>query len=143
MHYVADRFCDESLGELFAVTVARQAPTPSIHLQTKPWQHLLPRQHHRHRHYLHFLPCSINLNLLILGINQPTQSQPTIRCPVHGDFKQTPTAHIAGAGCPKCAAEGQALTTKEFIKKARSKHEDRYDYTQVKYVNSSTQVTIL
>jgi len=67
----------------------------------------------------------------------------TIRCPVHGKFKQTPTAHIAGSGCPKCATGGQSLTTKEFIKKAQSKHGDRYDYSQVKYVNSSTIVTII
>ena len=26
----------------------------------------------------------------------------TIVCPIHGEFKQTPTAHMTGRGCPKC-----------------------------------------
>ena len=25
-----------------------------------------------------------------------------IICPIHGDFLQTPTSHLSGAGCPKC-----------------------------------------
>ena len=27
----------------------------------------------------------------------------TITCPIHGDFTQTPTNHLQGKGCPKCA----------------------------------------
>lgn len=35
------------------------------------------------------------------------------------------------------------LTTTEFIKKARKKHEDRYDYSKVEYVNAQTKVCII
>lgn len=29
----------------------------------------------------------------------------SIRCPLHGIFKQTPHNHLAGAGCPKCVSK--------------------------------------
>lgn len=67
----------------------------------------------------------------------------TIICSVHGNFQQTPSAHVAGSGCPKCAQEGQALTTEEFIQKARAKHGAQYDYSQVEYINNSTKVTVI
>ena len=34
------------------------------------------------------------------------------------------------------------LTTEEWIKKAKIKHGDKYDYTEVKYVNNRTKVNI-
>ena len=37
----------------------------------------------------------------------------------------------------------QKLTTEEFIKKAREVHGDRYDYSKVEYVNSTTKVCII
>ena len=33
------------------------------------------------------------------------------------------------------------LTTEEFIEKARALHGDRYDYSEVEYVNANTKVT--
>ena len=36
-----------------------------------------------------------------------------------------------------------ALTTKEFIKKAKEIHGDKYDYSKVDYVNTLTPVTIV
>ena len=30
----------------------------------------------------------------------------TITCPEHGDFKQIPSSHLQGSGCPKCAKHG-------------------------------------
>ena len=35
------------------------------------------------------------------------------------------------------------LTTEEFIEKAKTVHGDRYDYSQVRYVNTYTKVTIV
>ena len=37
----------------------------------------------------------------------------TITCPVHGDFKQTPDAHVSGRGCKKCANEALTGRLKE------------------------------
>ena len=65
----------------------------------------------------------------------------TIVCPIHGNFEQSPSKHILGAGCPKCA--GRGVTTEEFIKKAREVYGDEYDYSKVNYINSQTKVCII
>ena len=71
----------------------------------------------------------------------------TIICPDHGSFEQSPGSHLNKSGCPDCGAMAAALsrrlTTEEFIDKAKAAHGDRYDYSQVEYVNSQTKVTII
>ena len=71
----------------------------------------------------------------------------TIRCPDHGEFKQTPNAHIsAGHGCGKCAiqknSDKQRKTSEDFLKEAIHKHGDKYDYSEVVYINTHTHVII-
>ena len=70
-----------------------------------------------------------------------------IICPEHGEFQQLPSQHLSGRGCPKCANEATGercrSSKEEFIKKAREKHGDKYDYTKVEYVNSKTKVCII
>ena len=67
----------------------------------------------------------------------------TIICPKHGPFEQKAGNHIHdGAGCFKCYAESRALTTEEFIKRAKEIHRDKYDYSEVHYVNMYTKVKI-
>ena len=65
----------------------------------------------------------------------------TITCPEHGPFPQKPNSHLATQGCPDCA--GKNVTTETFIEKAIEVHGDRYDYSQVKYVDSKSYVTII
>ncbi len=76
-----------------------------------------------------------------------TKTKVLIGCPIHGYFYQKPNSHLQGQGCPKCAAEkrGQsyALTTEEFIAKARAIHGDYYDYSETVYLNTKTKVTII
>ena len=38
-----------------------------------------------------------------------------IICPEHGEFVQTPSAHLNGQGCPKCV--GKNLSVEDIIKK--------------------------
>ena len=64
-----------------------------------------------------------------------------IICKIHGEFEQSPTNHLSGKGCPICA--GKNMTTEQFIKKARIIHGDRYDYSKVVYINSTTKVCII
>lgn len=75
------------------------------------------------------------------------KSKITIICPEHGEFKQSVNHHLKGQGCPKCASAKNGfkkrLTTKEFIKKARKKHGDKYDYSLVNYETSDKPVTII
>ena len=60
----------------------------------------------------------------------------------HGEFYQTPDCHLIGNGCPKCS-NNVKLTTKKFIERSREVHGDKYDYSKVKYKDSSTKVCII
>ena len=70
-----------------------------------------------------------------------------IICPTHGEFEQTPSKHLQGQGCPKCAFENrvnkQFLTTSDFIKKAIEIHGDKYDYSKVNYKSMREKVCII
>lgn len=65
-----------------------------------------------------------------------------IICKKHGAFKQTPTRHLCGDGCPKCNG-GVKISQEEFIFRAKMLYGEKYDYSQVNYVNSSTKVNII
>ena len=71
-----------------------------------------------------------------------TDTKVCIICPGHGEFYQTPHAHINGQGCPICTGT-KKLTTEEFIEKSKLVHGDRYDYSKVEYVNTNTKVCII
>ena len=62
--------------------------------------------------------------------------------PEHGEFWQTPSAHINGQGCPKCGG-CYTPTTEEWIVSAHKVHGDKYNYSKVKYVNNYTKVCII
>ena len=65
-----------------------------------------------------------------------------IICPEHGEFWQSPNAHIiAKHDCPKCA--GRKLSKNELIKKYRSIHGDKYDYTKFNYINAHTKSIVI
>lgn len=76
-----------------------------------------------------------------------SQTKVNIICHEHGMFKQTPSQHIGGQGCPKCAiilnGENRLLNNNEFILKANLKHNNKYDYSLVKYVHSRKKVDII
>ena len=52
-----------------------------------------------------------------------------IICPIHGEFKQTPSNHKRGQKCPKCC--GKNLTTDEIIEQLKIKHNNLYDYSKI------------
>ena len=70
-----------------------------------------------------------------------------ITCPSHGDFEQLPSNHLKTSGCNKCGIESRANkcrgTVDDFISKAMKINGDRYDYSLVKYLDTSTPVTII
>lgn len=66
-------------------------------------------------------------------------------------FKQTPNAHLGGAGCPKCRdvkRDASRISERDrvaalFIERAGAKHGARYDYTNTKYgKNCDTRLTV-
>lgn len=63
-----------------------------------------------------------------------------IRCKKHDFvFEMSPTDHIKGRGCKKCA-NNQKKTNEEFIEELRAVYGDSMDYSLVRYVNSKTYV---
>ena len=70
-----------------------------------------------------------------------------IICPLHGEFWQTPVAHIRGDSCPLCANKrrGDALrgNKEEFIERAKKTHGDKYDYSKVVYESMMKPVEII
>jgi len=69
-----------------------------------------------------------------------------ITCTIHGDFQQTPSNHLSGKGCPKCANENKGQynksNTEEFIERSKEKHDNRYIYSKVEYKDNMTRVCI-
>ena len=74
-------------------------------------------------------------------------SEVTIICKEHGEFLQTPAAHMNGCGCQKCGIENarikKAFTTDILIEKFKNIHGDRYDYSKVKYEAHCKKVIII
>ena len=71
----------------------------------------------------------------------------TVICPKHGEFQVNASAHIhEKRGCRKCHFEKlhelYCSNTDEFIEKAKKVHNDRYDLSDVEYVNNKTPVKI-
>ena len=64
-----------------------------------------------------------------------------IKCKIHGQFKQMPSSHCNGNGCLDCSPT-KVKTTKEFIKKAKTVHDNQYDYSNTNYINARTEVII-
>jgi hypothetical protein len=65
-----------------------------------------------------------------------------IMCPIHGEFWQTPSDHLSGRGCSKCAKKCR-YTTPEWVEEAIKKHGDLFDYSKVEYINTKTKVCII
>ena len=64
-----------------------------------------------------------------------------IICSVHGVFEQAAKSHINGRGCNKCL--GFNKNSQDFILEAKNVHGDKYDYSLLEYVDSSTKIKII
>lgn len=77
-----------------------------------------------------------------------SSSKIDIYCPKHGLFKQNASSHLQGCGCPKCATEQTTekiwnIYSKEFIKRAKQIHGDKYDYSKADFKKFKEKVTII
>ncbi len=81
-----------------------------------------------------------------LLIYKTEKTKVKIICPIHGEFDQTPKAHLLG-GCRKCGRKicGDKLRTNysDFIDKVHNIHGNKYDYSLVKYKNMDTKINII
>jgi G:T-mismatch repair DNA endonuclease (very short patch repair protein) len=71
-----------------------------------------------------------------------------IICKKHSyEFEQRPNNHIHGANCPKCGLEARSekrrTSINDFIEKANEKHNNKFDYSKVIYINSNTHVIVI
>jgi G:T-mismatch repair DNA endonuclease (very short patch repair protein) len=70
-----------------------------------------------------------------------------IICKTHGEFNQTPDAHLVGKGCIQCGVTKQvkkrSKTQDKFLEGAKSKHGDTYDYSNVEYRSTHVKVCIV
>lgn len=69
-----------------------------------------------------------------------------IICKTHGDFKQQPSNHLYGSGCPNCSYDSQKttnlLTNDQFIEKSKKIHGSKYDYTNTKYISVADNINL-
>lgn len=70
-----------------------------------------------------------------------TTTKICVICPKHGEFFVTPNNHLKGKGCPRCI--GKYKTTEEFIKEAKEKHGEFFDYSKVVYTKANAKVCII
>lgn len=71
----------------------------------------------------------------------------TIKCPIHGEFTQIANNHLNGSGCKECSLDKISNdfsdNTDIFIEKAKLVHGNKYDYSQVNYIDNMTKVKII
>lgn len=68
-------------------------------------------------------------------------SKVIITCAFHGDFEQSPNAHLSNGGCQKCA--GYNKTTEDYIKDFIKMHNNKYDYSLFKFEIINKKVKII
>lgn len=68
-----------------------------------------------------------------------TRTLVKIICPNCGIFEQLPWTHMKGIGCARCNIQ----TRDTFIDKAMKKHNNRYNYEKVIFINNTTKVSII
>ena len=67
-------------------------------------------------------------------------SNVTIICSEHGEFKQYAKLHMSGSNCPKCF--GRDKDNDDVINALKQVHGDKYDYSMVEYVSEKTPIKI-
>lgn len=70
----------------------------------------------------------------------------TIICPIHGEFTQIPEKHLRKQGCPKCninGSENRLTSQKDFIKKCKKIHGNKYDYSETIYKGLKYSIKVI
>ena len=71
----------------------------------------------------------------------------SIICNEHGEYEQTPQNHLFGYKCKDCGIEimktKQKTDVDDFIINANIKHNNKYDYSKINYINARTKIIII
>ena len=69
-----------------------------------------------------------------------------ITCPNHGEFEQIVYSHMSGFGCSECRndllSKKYRKSLDQFISDATKVHGNKFDYSNVEYLNSRTKIKI-
>ena len=68
-----------------------------------------------------------------------------IICSEHGEFWQTPAAHVRGNECPECANKKRGkrtVNTESLIEKYESIHNSKYTYEKTQYIDANTKICV-
>lgn len=71
------------------------------------------------------------------------RSKVTIKCKDHGNFSIVANRLLNGAKCPGCNIKVAKYTREGFIEKANIINDNKYDYSEVNYINGYTKVIII
>ena len=74
-----------------------------------------------------------------------SQRKVCIICPEHGEFWQTPVAHVRGHGCPICSNKRRGkrtVNTENLINKCMKVHNNKYTYENTEYINADTKICV-
>lgn len=84
-------------------------------------------------------------NIEVLGEYLGDKSKIKVRCKICGhEWEDSPTHLKQGRGCSKCKKQQKLkILEKDFIKRCSEKHNNKYDYSMVKYVNQHTIIDII
>jgi len=74
-----------------------------------------------------------------------SRSKVEIICDIGHVFFQEPRIHLNNGYCPKCVKprSNPKSNTNEFIEKAIAKHGEKFDYSEVEYINAVSKVQII
>lgn len=83
-----------------------------------------------------------------LSTYKNTHTKMKMFCKIHGEFWQTPDAHInSHCGCPICgrilASKNESKTYEEFVEKGNKIFKNKYKYVKDSFVNFSTKTKII
>ena len=84
-----------------------------------------------------------NFYLYNKTIYKDSRSKIIITCPIHGDFVQLANNHIRGKKCINCCIDLSKDTTNDFIRKAKTIHNNYYIYDKSIYIDTKTKVLII
>jgi hypothetical protein len=77
------------------------------------------------------------------------KSKVLIICDKHfpNGFLQSPNRHLCGSGCMKCGLDFQVKsrtkTVEKFIEEGNLRYDNKFDYTEVEYINAKIPVKII
>ncbi len=74
-----------------------------------------------------------------------SETKVCIICTEHGEFWQTPVAHVRGRGCPICSNKRRGkrtVNTENLIERCMKVHNNKYSYENTEYINAGTKICV-